>query len=194
MKSFRLAGFLLAMLAVPALADERIVFVRHGEKPEAGLGQLDCRGLNRALALPRVVARLFGKIDAVFAPDPSAHKPDRGVEYDYVRPLMTVEPTAIANSLPVQAHFGFADTKGLEAALSAPAYARATVLVGWEHKVIVSLARDLIAAHGGDAKTVPEWKDDDFDSIYVVTLPAVGPARFSLLREGLNGLPNVCRR
>ena len=27
---------------------ETIVFIRHAEKPEAGLGQLDCRGLNRA--------------------------------------------------------------------------------------------------------------------------------------------------
>jgi hypothetical protein len=29
--------------------------VRHGEKPPHGLGQLDCRGLNRALALPALI-------------------------------------------------------------------------------------------------------------------------------------------
>ena len=34
-------------------AVETVVFVRHGEKPEKGLGQLSCRGLNRALACLR---------------------------------------------------------------------------------------------------------------------------------------------
>ena len=36
-------------------ATETIVFVRHGEKPANGLGQLDCQGFNRALALPAVI-------------------------------------------------------------------------------------------------------------------------------------------
>jgi hypothetical protein len=39
-------------------AVETIVLVRHGEKPDKGLGQLDCQGLNRALALPPVIANL----------------------------------------------------------------------------------------------------------------------------------------
>ncbi len=38
---------------------ETIVCVRHGEKPKGGLGQLNCKGLNRALALPKV---LIGKL------------------------------------------------------------------------------------------------------------------------------------
>jgi hypothetical protein len=39
----------------PAWADddvETIVLLRHGEKPEGGLGQLNCQGLNRALVAP----------------------------------------------------------------------------------------------------------------------------------------------
>ncbi|HKN29694.1 MAG TPA: hypothetical protein VJY34_18125, partial [Roseiarcus sp.] len=44
-----------------AAAEETIVFVRHGEKPAAGLGQLDCRGLNRSLELPAVINAMFGK-------------------------------------------------------------------------------------------------------------------------------------
>jgi len=36
-------------------ATETIVLVRHAEKPEPHpIGQLDCQGLNRALALPAV--------------------------------------------------------------------------------------------------------------------------------------------
>ena len=65
---------------------ETLVLVRHGEKPDTGLGQLDCQGLNRALALPHVIAKTFGRPSAVFAPDPSRQMQDHGVAYDYVRP------------------------------------------------------------------------------------------------------------
>src|ERR1700730_8403568 len=71
------------------------VLVRHGEKPDKGLGQLDCQGLNRALALPPIKAKTFGRPSAVFAPDPSQQREDYAVSYDYVRPLATIEPTAI---------------------------------------------------------------------------------------------------
>src|ERR1019366_8877077 len=60
-------------------AVETIVLVRHGEKPDKGLGQLDCQGLNRALALPPVIAKTFGRPSAIFAPDPSQQKEDEGV-------------------------------------------------------------------------------------------------------------------
>ena len=65
----------------PVLADappstETILFVRHGEKPAGGLGQLSCQGLNRALALPGVIARKYGRLDAVFAAVPSRLKED----------------------------------------------------------------------------------------------------------------------
>jgi hypothetical protein len=76
-------------------AVETIVLVRHGEKPDKGLGQLDCQGLNRALALTPVIAKTFGRPSAIFAPDPSRQKQDDGAPYDYVRPLATIEPTAI---------------------------------------------------------------------------------------------------
>src|ERR1700736_643011 len=68
-------------------AVETIVLVRHGEKPDKGLGQLNCQGLNRALALPPVIAKNFGRPSVIFAPDPSDRKVDDGEPYDYVRPL-----------------------------------------------------------------------------------------------------------
>src|SRR6266852_9558725 len=49
---------------------ETIVFLRHGEKPPGGLGQLTCEGLNRALALPPILISKFGRAEYVFAPDP----------------------------------------------------------------------------------------------------------------------------
>jgi hypothetical protein len=41
---------------------ETIVGIRHGEKPLLGLGQLTCKGLNRALALSQVLLEKFGRI------------------------------------------------------------------------------------------------------------------------------------
>ena len=189
----------LVLLGAPAAhaADlvEKIVLVRHGEKPAAGLGQLDCQGLNRALALPPVIARMFGKPDAIFAPAPSVQKTDDGEPYDYVRPLATIEPTAIAFGLPVHAGIGVSDRKGLAQALTQPAYQNAFVLVAWEHKIAEKVAKDLIADHGGDPDAVPNWRGDDFDSIYVVTITRSGDAvkpAFEHAGEGLDGRPTTC--
>jgi hypothetical protein len=94
-----------------------IVFIRHGEKPDKGLGQLTCQGLNRALALPKVIDKLFGKPDAIFAPNPSNQKEDNGKSYYYVRPLATVEPTAVQFGLPVDTSLDYSDAAGLQSAL-----------------------------------------------------------------------------
>jgi hypothetical protein len=186
-------AMLCASAAPAADAPERIVFVRHGEKPPGGLGQLDCRGLNRALALPGYFERTFGKPDAIFAPNPADRKKDEGQPYDYVRPLATIEPTAIADGLPVNTDIGFADAAGLQAALEAPEYHHALVFVAWEHKLIDVVARGLLKAHGGEPGAVPNWDDDDFDGVDVVTIRD-GKASFARAREGLDGLPETCSR
>ncbi|MBS0194400.1 MAG: hypothetical protein JSR34_09145 [Proteobacteria bacterium] len=190
-----LAVSMPAASAAPAPETQTVVFVRHGEKPADGLGQLSCQGLNRALALPKVIAAQFGKPDAVFAPDPGQAKLDHHRSYDYVRPLATIEPTAIRFGLPVQAHIGYADTAALLAALDQPAYRKALVLVAWEHVELVQAARALMTAHGGDAKQVPDWAYDDFDGIYVVriTRGADGAhASFQRQREHLDGQSTQC--
>ncbi|MDR3099918.1 MAG: histidine phosphatase family protein [Paraburkholderia sp.] len=174
---------------------ETLVFVRHGEKPADGLGQLNCKGLNRALALPAVIAAKYGKPDAIYAPDPGQQKDDRGQAYYYVRPLATVEPTAIQFGLPIQTPYGYAQTDALEKALLDPAWRNRTVLVGWEHREIETLVRKLVAGHGGQAADVPKWKSADFDSIYVVRIDWSGAtprARFSHDREGLDGRSDEC--
>ena len=176
-------------------AVERIVLVRHGEKPDTGLGQLDCQGLNRALALPPVIAKTFGRPAVVFAPDPSQKKEDHGVLYDYVRPLATIEPAAIFFGLPVNANFGLSDTDGLQAAVDQPLYHNVLVLIAWEHTLIETITRKLLAIHGGNPALVPKWQDDDFDSIYVVTIVRTGDATsasFVHMREGLDGQPVTC--
>lgn len=180
-----------------ASAKQTIVFIRHGEKPAQGLGQLDCRGLNRALALPAVIEKQFGRPDAILAPEPSAQKNDRGVRYDYVRPLATVEPTAIAFGLPVETRVGFEDVAGLTATLEAPERRDSLVLVAWEHRIIDAVARELLSRHGGDPALVPDWAPGDYDGVDVVTIDWSGPtptASFARGAEGLNGLPEACPR
>jgi hypothetical protein len=108
---------------------------------------------------------------------------------------MTIEPTAIAFGMPVNAQIGYDDTERLRRALEDPAYRDALVLVGWEHRIIAPVARELLSAHGGNPSVVPDWNSDDFDSVYVVTIDASGPkpnATFAQTSEGLNGLPETC--
>ena len=184
--------------AACALADdstETIVIMRHGEKPVGGYGQLNCQGLNRAMALPRVLRKLFGKPDAIFAPDPSSAVDDPAGRADYVRPLATIEPTAVAFERPIVADIGFDDVAGLATRLQQPAYRSSLVFVAWEHVKGEAVARVLLAANGGDARSVPKWGHSDFDSLYVVKLVPSGAGRkasFTLMREGLDGQPTTC--
>src|SRR5579862_8886566 len=120
---------------------ETIVIIRHGEKPADGLGQLSCQGLNRALALPPVLSKMFGKPAAIFAPNPSEQKEDGGKLYDYIRPLATIEPTAIAYGMPVNADIGQARIDDLRARLNEPAWHDTYVLVAWEHTMGMNLTR-----------------------------------------------------
>ncbi len=89
---------------------ETIVCIRHGEKPHGGLGQLTNRGLNRSLALPEVLLKKYGTPQFIFAPNPS-EKVD-GAKYFYIRPLATIEPTAIRCGLPVNTEFGYLEIEG----------------------------------------------------------------------------------
>jgi len=183
-----------AQQASPA-GTETIVMLRHGEKPEAGLGQISCQGLNRALALPATIERKFGKPDAIYAPDPSDQKKDDGKYYNYVRPLATIEPAAVKFGLPVDTSFGLTDIQGLRESIDQPENRSALIVVAWEHKQIEQLARDFMSAHGADPETVPKWHGKDFDSLYVIRIDRSKPSAsitFERMSEGLNGQFTNC--
>lgn len=178
-----------------ANAVETIVFIRHGEKPPQGLGQLNCQGLNRALALPAVLTQKFGRPSYIFAPDPSQQKPDRGVKYDYIRPLATIEPTAIQLGLPVNTQYGSLEIDKLQRVLLAPQLANATVFVAWEHVQAELAAKNLLSAAGANPSVVPWWDSKDFNSIYVVHLRRTNghlSADFTRDSEGLDHLSPTC--
>ncbi len=174
---------------------ETIVCVRHGEKPPGGLGQLNCRGLNRSLALPKVLLAKFGTPNFIFASNPAQKVRDRGVDYDYVRPLATIEPTAIRCGLPVDTEFGFRDIQGLEKELRRLSYQNAVIVVVWEHGLLDDFAKNEVKDNGGDSTQVPIWADDDFDSIFVIKITSDQGRKtisFGIDHEGLNGLSDAC--
>jgi hypothetical protein len=198
-------SFLLPINANGKPADDgvRVVFVRHGEKtnqkkPDEDIRQLSCKGLNRSLALPPVIAKLFGRPNFLLAPNPShlnnhSDDPTDDTPRDYVRAVATIEPTAIFFGLPVDAALDVSDLGALQAAIEkiVATNRNALVLVAWEHKRIPIVLRALLSSHGGDSQHVPDWQGDDYDSIYMVTIGA-SKATFSQNHEGLNGQPDLC--
>lgn len=174
-------------------AVETLVCIRHGEKPGHGLGQLTCRGLNRALALPKVLLAKYAKPEFVFAPNPT-QKSDGG-KYYYVRPLMTIEPTAIRCGLPVNTKFGAGDIKGLEEELEKKTYQNATVYIAWEHSLLDNFAKEMVKKYSGDPAQVPAWPGSDYDTIFVIKIKRDAgkeTVAFSIDHEGLNNLSDDC--
>jgi hypothetical protein len=181
--------------AMPQDKVETIVCIRHGEKPLLGLGQLTCKGLNRALALSQVLLAKFGKPSFIFAPDPNEVAHDLGGEFCYVRPLATIEPAAIEYGLPVNTHFGFRDITGLQQELTKPIYESATIFVAWEHKYLDDFVRALVKSFGGDVSDIPAWQWNDYDSIFIVRIACgegKSTATFSRDTEGLNNVSSDC--
>lgn len=195
-----LLALILVAFTMTARADaatnsvETIVCIRHGEKPKAGLGQLTCRGLNRALALPNVLLGKYGSPQFVFAPNPT-QKVDSGGTYYYVRPLMTIEPTAIRCGLPINTEFGYKEIKGLEGELAKNSYKNATIFIAWEHVLLDDFAREMVRQYGGNPKEVPEWPGKDYDSIFLLKITRSGGKAsivFTIDHENLNDLSDKC--
>lgn len=200
LRSWQFGAFLLILtagFAAPLHSQETIVAIRHAEKPSAGLGQLTCQGLNRALALPNVLISRYGKPDAIFAPDPADEVNDRSNNlYSYVRPLMTIEPTAIELGMPVNAQIGFTDISELQSVLTAPLYAHALIFVAWEHGMLNKFARQMLKSYGENPAMVPDWPNGDYDRIYVFTIKQTSgrpKLSFRVEHENLNNtLSTAC--
>lgn len=177
-------------IARPSVSTETIIIIRHGEKTAHERGQLSFRGLNRSLALPDVLIGKFGKPDYIFAADPAAQmEAADGTGYSYLRPLATIEPTAIRLGMPVNTQIGFSDVEQLQTELTKPVYAKSLIFIAWEHFSEIRLTKNLIQAHGKGASSVPDWPISDFDSIFVIKLIHSGKsikATLTLDHEGLN--------
>lgn len=174
---------------------ETLVFFRHGEKPSGGYGQLTCQGLQRALALPQVLTSRYGDAQYAFAPDPTVKVPDAAGSFYYVRPIATIEPTAIRLGLPLNTKYGYTDIAGMETELTSGAYANSTVFVSWEHLYLQQLVQNIMNRYASGV-TVPAWASGDYDSLYVVRITIGGgaaTAQFTHDYEGLNNLSTACQ-
>jgi hypothetical protein len=187
---FLLAVFCLLIFISRAHAEETIVAIRHAEKPPTSLGQLTCRGLNRALALPKVLIPRYGKPDRIYAPDPGTRIGRLGnLSYSYVRPLMTIEPIAIQLEMPVNALIGFKSVGRLRKELAAPENVNSVIYLAWEHVYLNQFAKRLLKAYGKDPSLVPDWPNEEYDRIYVFRIKDVDGKKdltFSVESQGLN--------
>jgi len=175
-------------------AEETIVFLRHGEKPSGGYGQLTCQGFNRSLALPAVLLAKYGRPNILYAPNPAVKIPDPAGSFYYIRPLATLEPLAVRLGMDVRTKYGYSDIASLQAALIAPTRDDLTIFVAWEHAHLQKVVQNIMNSYGGGA-VVPAWILGDYDSLYVVRVTYAGStitASFRRDSERLNGQPTTC--
>src|SRR5471032_1651803 len=189
--SFWMGGVLaLGLTSQMAFAQETLIFVRHGEKPASSSGQLTCKGLNRALALPGVLLPRYGNPDHIFAAGPKEQKLGNSL-----RPLSTIMPTAVRLNQPINIQFHADDVDGVSKELQDDKYKDAKIFVSWEHKNLDKIVKNIVKQNGGDPSIVPEWPGKDFDSIFIVTLDkssAAPKVTFKIDTENLNGVSETC--
>lgn len=193
-----IATFVLAQAAVchADQSKETLVFFRHGEKPEGGLGQITCKGLNRALALPNILLSKYRKPDYLFAPNPAGKMHDPAGHFYYVRPLATIEPTAIRLGMPVQTPYKFTEINELKNELLSKNYRDSTIFIAWEHLRIREIVQNILSDLGGNPEMVQKWQGNDYDSIYVIKIltDVSGRRRVEFMQdqEGLDYVSDTC--
>lgn len=161
------------VFARPVDGVQTLVFLRHAEKPADGLGQLTCQGLNRAIDLATLLPQRYGKADYVFAANPS-RQVEEGADddaYSYVRPLMTINPSAIKLGLPINLEYSANDTRQLAKELTDDQYHSSTIYTAWSHGYLPELINSVASQVLGQKTSLTEdWSGGDFDSLYVLTL------------------------
>lgn len=177
---------------------QTLVFLRHAEKPDSGLGQLNCQGLNRAIALSTLLPREFGNANFVFAANPSRRvkEGDNDESYGYLRPLLTLGPTAIKLGLPININFDASDTTELADELLRAKYRSATVYTAWSNGYLPTLINKVAEEATGQKQTIAEdWDKDDFDTLYVLTLRwqnGEATLQHKKIKQGLEGGSSMC--
>ena len=179
--------------AQPADGTQTLVFLRHAEKPAGGLGQLNCQGLNRAIDLASLLPEKFGKADYVFAANPTRNVEEGEFDnsYSYIRPLMTISPSAIKLGLPVNIEFSANDTSALADELLEDRYHNSIIYTAWSHGYLPELINKVAQEAVGDKRTITDdWASNDFDTLYVLTLTWHNGKATLLSRNYKQGLDN----
>jgi hypothetical protein len=151
--------------------DLKIVLIRHAEKPPEGYG-LSCQGINRANALPPVLHAKFGLPGVLYVAESDTAQ--------HARMRQTITPFANKYGLKLNSSYKVSDIRGITKNIRKQT---GTVLVVWEHKGLVKIAKEL------GVKEKLKWGSDDFDSIWIITFSKKGKARLVVDQEGLHPSP-----
>jgi hypothetical protein len=187
---------------------ETVYLIRHAEAHPQGIwddGNYVAAGQWRSLALPDA---LRGKInpDLVYSSDPAQVGRLGNYSFSYTRPSLTVAPYAIANQLPyyLAANFEvFSENPPKPASKTSDFFFKSSqlsdhkILAAWEHKRIQTTVNALISSYfpNGAGPTAPAWPEDDYDTIWTVTIDAAGNLTVdNALYQGIQSstLPATC--
>lgn len=184
--------------AQPMDGTQTLVFLRHGEKPAGGLGQLNCQGLNRAIDLATLLPEKFGKANYVFAANPTRNVEEGEFDnsYSYIRPLMTISPSAIKLGLPVNINFSANDTSDLAEELLQDKYHNSVIYTAWSHGYLPELINTVAGDATGKKMTITDdWASSDYDSLYVLTLTwqnGKASVQSHVYKQGLDNGSQTC--
>ncbi|PYY67399.1 histidine phosphatase family protein [Pseudomonas jessenii] len=184
--------------AQPMDGTQTLVFLRHGEKPAGGLGQLNCQGLNRAIDLATLLPEKFGKANYVFAANPTRNVEEGEFDnsYSYIRPLMTISPSAIKLGLPVNINFSANDTSDLADELLHDKYHNSVIYTAWSHGYLPELINKVAEEATGKKMSITEdWESSDYDSLYVLTLTwhnGKASLQSNVYKQGLDNGAETC--
>jgi broad specificity phosphatase PhoE len=159
------------------MANQRIILLRHAEKPspdgrvggvdtrgQPDADELSVRGWQRAGALARFFAPGGGDLgvpDALFAQGPTPEHPSR-------RCISTLQPLAERLGHPLDQRFQRSEEAELAEALSR---VDGLALAAWDHRHLGKIARALL----GDADPgPPEWPEDCFDRLWLFSREGAG--------------------
>ena len=183
-----LPAALAASNSVRAASNSTVYIIRHGEKTW-GAGCLNIQGQERAESLQLTFGPggRFATPTAIFA---NKYQSPPNCE----RCWLTVHSLAQNLSVPIDFDHGYpaaiGGNQGAADALKEAAKSHSVVLASWEHYNIQFLTEDL----GVDASDVPEWGDDDYDTVYELTLDADsgGLLAFEVKAQGYTPQSTTC--
>lgn len=193
--------------------NETLYIVRHADAHPRPLwtdGNYVCAGQWRALDIPNVLSGYIAP-QQVYSSDPAQTSPGFVNSYSGIAPALTVEPYAIANNLPygLAASFSPSDENGAQESsdfffgtqftnITGPDFSNQTVLLAWSYQFIAPMVNALISSYFPPGTTLPEvpsWPDNDYDTVWTVTLDAQGNmAVNNAMCEGIDSaaLPATC--